>query len=73
VLKKTFLSSSVMISVRDFNKVTNSIHVSVRTLFKAHLSYNRLNKFIPTLAFNAVNILDKKCNNFFIRNALSST
>jgi len=32
---------SVMISVRDLNKVTKSIPVSVRTLFKAHLSYNR--------------------------------
>jgi len=32
-----------------------------------------LNNFIPTLAFNGVNILDKKYNNFFIRNALSST
>ncbi len=42
-------------------------------LFKAHLYYGSINNHFPTLAFNGVYVLDKKCNNVFIRNALSST
>ncbi len=61
------------ISLRDYNKVNKSIPVSLKTLFKAHLYYGSINNHFPTLAFNGVYVLDKKCNNVFIRNALSLT
>uniref|UniRef100_A0A9J8DK74 Reverse transcriptase domain-containing protein n=1 Tax=Cyprinus carpio carpio TaxID=630221 RepID=A0A9J8DK74_CYPCA len=41
--------------------------------FKSHLCYGCVNNYFPTLAVNGVYLFDKKCNNFFIRNALSST
>ncbi len=61
------------ISLRDYNKVIKSIPVCLKTLFKAHLCYGSINNHFPTLAFNGVYVLDKKCNDVFIRNALSST
>ncbi len=50
-----------------------SIPVSLKILINAHLKHGHLNNYVLTLAINGVQVLDKKCNNIFIRNALSST
>ncbi len=72
IVHATISPNPNLISLRDYNKVIKSIPVSLKTLFKAHLYYGSIINHFPTLAFNGVYILDKKCNTVFIRKALSS-
>lgn len=64
--------TAATISLRDYNKVIKSIPVSLKMLFKAHLYYGSINNHFLHLHLMEF-VLDKKCNNVFIRNALSST